>query len=84
MCRTVARASIRNVHRKSGATRHVLRAGDQLGSMDVVRVELVPYGHDFTYDILPASDSGTYFAGVALVGSTLAPAVDVGIRVSAP
>jgi hypothetical protein len=25
----------------------------------------------FTYDILPASDSGTYFAGGVLIGSTL-------------
>ena len=37
----------------------------------VVRAELVPYEHDRTYDILPASSSGTYFAGGALVGSTL-------------
>lgn len=30
------------------------------------------YRHAFTYDILPASDTGAYFAGGALVGSTLA------------
>jgi hypothetical protein len=32
---------------------------------------LVQYGHDATYDILPDSDSGTYFAGGVLIGSTL-------------
>lgn len=38
----------------------------------VVSVALVPYRHDRTYDILPASSSKTYFAGGALVGSSLA------------
>jgi hypothetical protein len=37
----------------------------------VVSAELVPYAHDATYDILPASDTATYFAAGALVGSTL-------------
>jgi hypothetical protein len=46
--------------------------GDVLGEVRVVSVETVPYGHDRTYDILPASDSGTYVAGGALIGSTLA------------
>ena len=45
--------------------------------------EVVPYAHDFTYDILPASDSGTYFAGGALVGSTLG-APNLPLCVSAP
>jgi hypothetical protein len=34
-------------------------------------LELVPYAHDATYDILPDSDTGTYVAAGALVGSTL-------------
>jgi hypothetical protein len=34
-------------------------------------VEIVPYGHPYTYDILPASKSGTYFAAGVLIGSTL-------------
>ncbi len=38
----------------------------------MVSVETVPYAHEMTYDILPGSDSGTYFASGALVGSTLA------------
>ena len=37
----------------------------------VLSAEMVPYTHDRTYDILPASDSGTYVAGGALIGSTL-------------
>jgi hypothetical protein len=37
----------------------------------VVRAELVPYRFQRTYDILPASRTGAYFAAGALVGSTL-------------
>jgi hypothetical protein len=42
--------------------------------LDGVRIEsarLVPYRFDATHDILPSSDSGTYFAGGVLIGSTL-------------
>lgn len=47
-------------------------AGDRLDELNrVVSSELVPYRHDRTYDILPASDTGAYFASGALVGSTL-------------
>lgn len=49
-----------------------LRAGDWLGAREVVSTSVVPYEHDATYDILPDSDTGTYFADGALVGSTLA------------
>src|SRR5262249_53493350 len=38
-----------------------LRAGDQLDGVVIVRVETIPYMHPFTYDVLPASDSATYF-----------------------
>jgi hypothetical protein len=48
-----------------------LAPGDRLGDVQVVATELVPYPHERTYDILPASDTGTYFAGGALMGSTL-------------
>jgi hypothetical protein len=34
----------------------------------------VPYLHDATYDILPDSSSGAYFASGVLIGSTLAGA----------
>jgi hypothetical protein len=49
-----------------------LRGGDRLDGVLVLSAELVPYLHDATYDILPASDTGTYVAGGALIGSTLA------------
>jgi hypothetical protein len=37
----------------------------------VAAAELVPYAYSHTYDILPKSSTGTYFAGGALIGSTL-------------
>jgi hypothetical protein len=48
-----------------------LQPGDALGGPHVQSIALVPYEHDRTYDILPASDTGTYVAGGALIGSTL-------------
>jgi hypothetical protein len=48
-----------------------LSAGAELGGVAVVSTELVPYAHPFTYDILPASSTGAYFASGALIGSTL-------------
>jgi len=53
-----------------------LAAGDELDGVRVVSAELVPYQYSHTYDILPASDTGTYYAGGVLIGSTLhAPTV---------
>jgi hypothetical protein len=49
-----------------------LVAGDHLGEVQILAVKLVPYDAEATYDILPASTTGFYFAGGALVGSTLA------------
>lgn len=48
-----------------------LREDDALGGVRIRHVTVVEYTHAFTYDILPASDSGTYFAGGVLIGSTL-------------
>jgi hypothetical protein len=48
-----------------------LTPGDRLGTGQIISVETVPYDEPFTYDILPASDTGTYFVGDAWVGSTL-------------
>ncbi|MBK7828690.1 hypothetical protein [Nannocystis sp.] len=50
-----------------------LRAGDRLGGHALAEAALVPYEHAATHDILPASDTGTYFVRGILVGSTLAP-----------
>jgi len=50
-----------------------LAAGDKLDPEHaIVSAEIVAYGYDRTYDVLPESSSGAYFAGGALVGSTLA------------
>jgi hypothetical protein len=58
-----------------------LRPGSSLDDVHSVRaVEVVPYRHDATYDILPASSTGTYFAGGALVGSTLGSPSTQGAR----
>jgi hypothetical protein len=37
----------------------------------VQSIAFVPYEHERTYDILPASETGSYVAGGALIGSTL-------------
>jgi hypothetical protein len=48
-----------------------LRPGQTLDAVDIVDVSRVPYEHERTYDLLPASDTGTYFAAEVLIGSTL-------------
>jgi hypothetical protein len=48
-----------------------LSPGDLLGDEAVVSVQSIAYDHDATYDIEPASDTATYVAGGALIGSTL-------------
>ena len=54
-----------------GRTFGQLRAGDRLDGALVVSSQLIPYRFARTYDILPASDTGTYVASGRLVGSTL-------------
>ena len=48
-----------------------LRRGDAIDHATIVDVALVPYAEPYTYDVLPDSDTGTYFAGGVLIGSTL-------------
>ncbi|MFO0684159.1 MAG: hypothetical protein U0234_19055 [Sandaracinus sp.] len=60
-----------------------LRPGDLLDGARVVEAELVPYAHDYTYDVLPASQTATYVAGGVLIGSTMAPS-DAPIALDAP
>jgi len=48
-----------------------LRAGSMLDGVLVISAEKVPYSYASTFDILPASSSQTYFAGGALIGSTI-------------
>ncbi len=54
-----------------------VRRGDMLFGITVSSVELVPYDFEATYDILPDSDTGTYFASGVLMGSTLFGRIDV-------
>lgn len=54
-----------------GRTFGALRAGDRLDGAVVVSSTLVDYRFDRTFDVLPASDTGTYVAAGVLVGSTL-------------
>lgn len=58
-----------------GRTFGGLHSGDSMDGVAVDSATLVPYTHDATYDILPDSDTGTYFAGGVLIGSTLSRGV---------
>ncbi|MEO8905824.1 MAG: hypothetical protein ABI488_25050 [Polyangiaceae bacterium] len=55
-----------------GRTFADLAKGDALDGVALDSVRRVPYTEAYTYDILPDSDSGTYFAGGVLIGTTLA------------
>jgi hypothetical protein len=57
-----------------GRTFADLRAGDTFFGTRIVAIEDIDYARDETFDILPASDTSTYFAAGVLVGSTLATA----------
>jgi hypothetical protein len=54
-----------------GRTFGDLAPDDTLDGVSVESTRLVPYRHSYTYDILPASDTGTYYASGLLIGSTL-------------
>ncbi|HMY18592.1 MAG TPA: hypothetical protein PKA58_19835 [Polyangium sp.] len=48
-----------------------LKRGSLLGGIMVKDIQRIAYAHSSTYDILPDSETGTYFAAGALVGSTI-------------
>ena len=48
-----------------------LRPGDEIFGAPVLSAERVPYSGGFTFDVLPAGTSGTYWANGILLGSTL-------------
>ena len=48
-----------------------LRVGDRLDNRAVTELYSITYRHAYTYDILPASSTGAYFASGVLMGSTL-------------
>ena len=49
-----------------------LRVGDVLDGSPITRRELVPYGDNRTYDLLPAGPTGRYWANGIVLASTLA------------
>jgi hypothetical protein len=55
-----------------------LAAGDRLDGVAVTGARVVGYDQPYTFDILPASDTGAYFAGGVLIGSTLARSEGIG------
>lgn len=48
-----------------------LREGDELDGELVLSARREPYGQPYTYDVLPAGDTGQYWADGVLLGSTL-------------
>jgi hypothetical protein len=48
-----------------------LARGDSLDGSTITTWELVPYSGDHTYDLLPAGETGTYWANGILLSSTL-------------
>jgi hypothetical protein len=56
----------------SGMPLSAFGVGDELMGERIARITRIPYRHAYTYDILPDSDTGTYFADGVLMGSTLA------------
>jgi hypothetical protein len=49
----------------------MLRTGDELDNAAVTTADLILYNGEFTYDLLPAGDTGTYWANGILLKSTL-------------
>lgn len=48
-----------------------MKPGDVVGNAQIAALEVVPYEGTFTYDILPDSDTGTYFVHGMWLGSTM-------------
>lgn len=54
--------------------------GDMIDGAKLVSVENVRYNGSYTYDLLPAGDTGYYWANGILLGSTLSPSANIYIR----
>ncbi len=54
-----------------GRTIGNLIAGDMLDGSHVITAQSIPYQKQYTYDLLPAGQTGSYWANHILVGSTL-------------
>jgi len=57
----------------SGFEMERLHPGETFDGAEIQSVEKVPYAAGFTYDLLPAGDTGCYWANGILLGSTLSP-----------
>lgn len=57
-----------------------LKPGTVLDGAELVSIEKVSYAGGYTYDLLPAGDTGCYWADGVLLGSTLAPESKSAIR----
>lgn len=49
----------------------LLLSGQTLDGVEIVAAHPIPYAHPFTYDILPDTSTGLYFAEGVAIGSTL-------------
>lgn len=67
-----------------GRTFADLAQGAALDGVEITGVERIAYAHDATYDILPDSDTGAYFAAGVLIGSTLAAGAEPVTAPTAP
>lgn len=54
-----------------GRTLASILPGDIVDGAEVIIAESIPYKGDYTYDILPSGDTGTYWANGILVRSTI-------------
>lgn len=55
----------------NGLTIDQLKQGDAYNGAVVLKTGIIQYQYQYTYDLLPASDTGYYFANGILLGSTL-------------
>ncbi len=57
-----------------------LSPGEAFDGAEIVSNNEVPYGAGYTYDLLPAGETGCYWADGVLLGSTLSPHANGKIR----
>jgi hypothetical protein len=55
----------------TGAAVQTLRAGDWYDGSEILSAELIPYWDNYTYDLLPDSGTGFYWANGIILKSTL-------------
>lgn len=48
-----------------------LQVGDRIDGEEITEIKIIPYINAYTYDILPAGDTGYYWANGVLMGNTL-------------